>query len=273
MGIDGVSEALELQYKNSCELNAIVDGLSEGQPAFIHEEVELAGETYDIYFCDVIACARALYGNPEFTSFLVFKPEKHYRKDTNTCLYHDMHTGRWWWATQDAVEANSPGATIIPIIISSDKTQVMLFGNKSAYPIYMTIGNLPKEIRSKPSRQGYILLGYIPVTKLSQISSKASRCRALLNLTHAALTVMLEPLQNAGQTGLPFTSGDGETCKGHPILAAHIGDYLEQIAITAIKFGECPQCYVPRDKLGKFNVEYDTRDLMQCSMLLIRRRM
>ena len=57
---------------------------------------------------------------------------------------------------QKTVEADKPGATIIPVIISSDKTQVTLFRNKSAYPVYMTIGNLPKSIRRKPSRQGQI---------------------------------------------------------------------------------------------------------------------
>src|SRR6202041_763924 len=41
------------------------------------------------------------------------------------------------------------GATIIPIIISSDKTQLTLFRNKSAYPVYMTIGNIPKDICRK----------------------------------------------------------------------------------------------------------------------------
>ncbi|KZT20199.1 hypothetical protein NEOLEDRAFT_1151496 [Neolentinus lepideus HHB14362 ss-1] len=63
------------------------------------------------------------------------------------CMYYDMYTGKWWWNTQKVVESNTPGTTIIPVLISSDKTQVTLFGNKTAYPIYMTISNLPKEIR------------------------------------------------------------------------------------------------------------------------------
>ncbi|KAJ7348674.1 hypothetical protein DFH08DRAFT_698238, partial [Mycena albidolilacea] len=55
-----------------------------------------------------------------------------------------------------------PGASIIPIIISSDKTQLTVFGNKTAYPVYMTIVNIPKEICRKPSRRAYVLLGYLP---------------------------------------------------------------------------------------------------------------
>lgn len=47
---------------------------------------------------------------------------------------------------QKQVERDSPGATIIPLIFSSNKTQLTLFGDKTAYPVYMSIGNLPKEI-------------------------------------------------------------------------------------------------------------------------------
>ena len=67
-----------------------------------------------------------------------------------------------------------PGATIIPIIISSDKTQITLFRNKMAYPVYLTIGNLPKSICHKPSQQGQILLAYLPSTHLLHITIKAA---------------------------------------------------------------------------------------------------
>jgi hypothetical protein len=53
------------------------------------------------------------------------------------------HTG----VLQKIIERDKPGATIIPIILSSNKTQVTVFGNKSAYPVYMTIGNIPKALR------------------------------------------------------------------------------------------------------------------------------
>ena len=47
---------------------------------------------------------------------------------------------------KEALEKDHPGATILPVIILSDKTQLTNFSNKSAYPLYMTIGNIPKEI-------------------------------------------------------------------------------------------------------------------------------
>ena len=87
---------------------------------------------------------------------------------------------------------------MIPVIIASDKTQLTLIGNKTAYPVYITIGNLPKRIRSKPSRHGQILLAYLPTSKLEHITNKAARRRTLANLFHACLHRALSPLKSYG---------------------------------------------------------------------------
>ena len=110
---------------------------------------------------------------------------------------------------QKAIESINPGATIIPIIISSDKTQITLFRNKTAYPDYMTIGNLPKSIRRKPSRQGQILLAYLPTSRLLHISNKAARRRTQANLFHACMNFILSPSKVAGIQGIEIMSGDG----------------------------------------------------------------
>ncbi len=61
----------------------------------------MAGEAFDIYFRDVVECIRALFGDPEYAPYLVFVPERHYADEDRTVrLYHDMHTGKWWWSTQ-----------------------------------------------------------------------------------------------------------------------------------------------------------------------------
>ncbi|THH00887.1 hypothetical protein EW026_g1714 [Hermanssonia centrifuga] len=130
LSIEGVHEKLGLSFKNSRELNRIIDGLPAQRPQFKREEIVVAGESYDVHFRDIIECVRALYGDPEFARHLVFLPERHYADADHTKrLYHDMHTGNWWWAIQKSIEKLTPGATVMPIIISSDKTQVTLFGH------------------------------------------------------------------------------------------------------------------------------------------------
>ncbi|EIW53615.1 uncharacterized protein TRAVEDRAFT_133656 [Trametes versicolor FP-101664 SS1] len=252
LDIENIPELLGLSYKNSRELNTIIDNqLSSGRPRFVRREIVVAGEVFEIFYRDVLQCIRALYEDPEFADFLVFVPEKHYADAGNTSrVYFDMHTGKWWWETQKQIEKHKPGATIIPIIISSDKTQLTVFGSKTAYPVYMTIGNLPKDIRRKPSRRGQILLAYLPTSRLEHIKNKAARRRTLANLFHACMAHVLAPLKKAGIDGIEVTSGDGVTRRGHPIFAMYVGDYPEQLLVTCCKNGTCPKCDIPRDDIG-----------------------
>ncbi|KAJ7817466.1 hypothetical protein B0H14DRAFT_2374030, partial [Mycena olivaceomarginata] len=74
-----------------------------------------------------------------------------------------------------------PGSTLAPIIISANKTQLTRFsGDKQAWPVYLTVGNIEKETRSS---QATILIGYIPVTKL-EVFSKAKRTTVSHQLFH-----------------------------------------------------------------------------------------
>lgn len=264
--IDGIQDALNLSFKDADSLNKLIDSLP-GRPRFRREEVVVAGEAFEVYHRDVLECIKALYGDPEFSPHLVFAPERHYADADKTLRrYTDMHTGKWWWATQKELERSRKGATIIPVIVSSDKTQVTLFGNKTAYPIYMTIGNLPKEIRRKPSRGGHILLGYLPTTRLDHITNKAARRRTLANLFHSCVRRILQPLKKAGIDGHILASGDGVYRRTHPIFATFVGDYPEQLLVTGVKTGQCPKCPIPHDDLGEYaevgdNAEQPFRDL------------
>jgi len=153
---------------------------------------------------------------------------------------------------KEDLELRQPGATIIPIIISSDKTLLTHFRDKMAYPIYLTIGNIPKDIRRKPSHHAQILIGYIPVTKLELISNKAARRRGLANLFHLCMGHVLASIRSCGETGTMMMSGDGVWRRCHPILAIFVGDYPEQALVTCTYNGQCPKCTVPPGKLGKF---------------------
>lgn len=99
-----MQEKLGLSYGNAREINALVDQLPALRPRFQREETFVAGEAFDVYFRDVIECVRALYSEPEFAAHLVFLPERHYGDpDCTMRLFHDMHTGKWWWAAQVSI--------------------------------------------------------------------------------------------------------------------------------------------------------------------------
>ena len=153
---------------------------------------------------------------------------------------------------QTTLESNQPGATVIPVIISSDKTQLTLFRGKTAYPVYLTIGNIPKAIRRKPSRRAQILVAYIPTTKLEGFANQAGRRRAIANLYHTCMRLILSPITAYGETGTVMMSGDGIWRRCHPIYAVFIGDYPEQTLVTCTHNNRCPKCLVPHDELGSY---------------------
>ena len=90
-----------------------------------------------------------------------------------------------------------------------DKTQLTVFGRKMAYPMYMTIGNIPKDIHRKLLHCGQMLIGYIPVTKLKRIRTKAGCHCGITNLFHSCMGILFGPIAKHSKTGIPMMSGDG----------------------------------------------------------------
>lgn len=125
----------------------------------------------------------------------------------------------------------------------------------------MTIGNIPKELRRKPSKQAQVLIGYLPTTSLTHITQKASRRRTVINLFHACMKQILKPLVQAGIDGVAMQSGDGKWRRCHPILAAFVGDYPEQILVACVKKGECAVCCIPAPEVGESMEVYGFRNL------------
>ncbi|KAF8481855.1 hypothetical protein DFH94DRAFT_691497 [Russula ochroleuca] len=229
LAIPEVVDTLSLSYRTTKQLNDIIDKEMSGRPPFQCKVLNIGDERLEFYSRDALECIRSLYGDPEFTQDLVFAPERHYTShECTSCLYNEMYTCDWWWTVQTILESRQPGATVILLIVSSDKTQLMLFRGKTAYLIYMTIGNIPKDIRQKPSRQAQLLIGYIPTTKLEGVTNKATR---------RWVTMM---------------SGNGIWHRCHPIFAIFVGDYPKQALITCTYNGRCPKCCITPGQLGEY---------------------
>jgi len=133
-----------------------------------------------------------------------------------------------------------------------------MFGTKSAYPVYMTVGNIPKELCQKPSQYTHILLSYLPTTPLHHIQNKASHCRMVANLFHHCVSHMLRPLKSAGKTSVLMSSGDGITHWIFPLFACFISNYSKQVFVSGCKTGDCPKCPTKQGELGQLedNLQY-----------------
>ncbi|KAG9123782.1 hypothetical protein FRC07_013975 [Ceratobasidium sp. 392] len=138
---------------------------------------------------------------------------------------------------------------------------MMVFsGNQKAWPVYLTIGNISKDIRKCPSERATLLLGYLPVLNLGHISNEREQSEARWQLFHTALELILEPLKTFSRTGFTVMCADGGVRRVFPILAAYIADFLEQALITCVRKSCCPVCWLPNNEGGDMSLQYPLRD-------------
>ncbi|OCH87280.1 hypothetical protein OBBRIDRAFT_691715, partial [Obba rivulosa] len=244
-----------------CEkLDAVGDQLDEnGNPRT---------ETLELWKRNPIECIQELSSNPAFYEHMRYAPERLYGDPMGKeRLYENMWTGDWWWEMQTKLP---PGTTIAPIILASDKTNLSRFsGDKSAWPVYLSIGNISKDIRRKPSAHATILIGYLPVSKL-KCFSKATRAVEGYRLFHRCMRSLLDPLISAGRDGVEMICADGFIRRVYPILAAYIADHPEQCLVACCQKNFCPKCFVARNDRGEARTwpmrnPQDIRDVLEAA--------
>ena len=123
----------------------------------------LSCSSLKVRYRDIIDTIRFLLSHPPFRHSLAYAPVRLYN-NKNERVYNEMHTGDWWWKTQEQLPG---GGTLIPLLIGTDKTLLTkLRGDQSAWPVYLTIGNLSRATRRQQRPcPGTVLVGLIPIPK------------------------------------------------------------------------------------------------------------
>jgi hypothetical protein len=195
------------------------------------------------YYCNPLDCVCLLLPHLPFKRHLIWGPVcKFSNADHFEQLYDNTHTGTYWWRQQEKLPRE---ATLVPIICGSDKTLLTtMAGNQSAWPVYITIGNIPKSIIKKLSANDVLLLALLP--KFPKGRDAASTRAGF----HRALTEVFEPLRNVFSLGVDLDCADSLIQYCFPRLAAWMADTPEQSLLTSVIGGFCLLCVVPKDKLG-----------------------
>ncbi|KAJ7808119.1 hypothetical protein B0H14DRAFT_3091164 [Mycena olivaceomarginata] len=202
-------------------------------------------EVVELWCRDPVECHYAPY-----RIFKRFEDGKYSNREVN-----EMWNADWWWEIQKLLPK---GATLIPIILASDKTQLTRFsGGQQAWPVYLTIGNIDKSTRRHPSMHATVLLGYIPVAKL-EIFSKKKRSAVGYQLFHDCIRRMLQSLKKAGEDGVDMDCADGFVRKMYLILAAYIADYPEQCLVCCCGESSCPGCTCEPNCCGDVHTPHAT---------------
>ncbi|KAF8500527.1 hypothetical protein JB92DRAFT_2705670 [Gautieria morchelliformis] len=119
---------------------------------------------------------------------------------------------------------------------------------QTAWPVYLTIGNILKATRRKVSARANILLGYLPISKLKCFSAGTRKAQGW-QLFHYCMHTILSRMVVAGASGVDILCTDGGIRKVFPILAAYVADFPEQALVACVKEDWCPicKCY-PEDR-------------------------
>ncbi len=85
-----------------------------------------------------------------------------------------MYIADWWWTTQQSlIDSGVHNATIISMLLVTDKTVLTEHVEDMAqWLVYLTIGNLSHEIRMSQSRPGGIMVGLIRIHKRDSLEVK-----------------------------------------------------------------------------------------------------
>ncbi|KAJ7274667.1 hypothetical protein C8J57DRAFT_1062559 [Mycena rebaudengoi] len=205
-------------------------------------------ENLELWFRDPVECVRELIGNPIFRDVMKFAPEKLYADEKGEVeIINEMWTANWWWELQKRLP---PGVTIVPLILSSDKTMLSNFrGDNSAWPVYLTIGNIGKETRRQVSAHATVLIGYLPIPKFDCFE-KETRALAKYRLFHKCMSIIMATVAAAGRTGVNMVCSDNFVRNVWPIFAAYVADYPEQCLVSCCKENRCPMCKVKPTERG-----------------------
>ena len=155
------------------------------------------------------------------------------------------------------------GATVIPILLSSDQTHLTNFsGGKKLWPVYMTIGNIHSNIRNKPSYNVWILIALLPIPpkRVSKIPRYKESEQELdsLAILHQYLWTLLRPLAdffNSKKTsmGLEIHCTDEQIRCGFSILICWLADHQENMHLQGVFSNRCPICPCPVNHFGEFS--------------------
>jgi len=104
----------------------------------------------------------------------------------------------------------------------SDQTHLSnLSGDKKAWPVYLTLGNLPATRRNRPGSFAVLLLALLPVPpKLTQCSADHLQRQINADTLRGVFELLFEPLQNAALEGVNNDCADGKVRRCFPILSA-----------------------------------------------------
>ncbi|KAJ7036721.1 hypothetical protein C8F04DRAFT_1336137, partial [Mycena alexandri] len=156
-----------------------------------------------LYYRDPLECLQSLLSNPLIQDFVHFTPFRLWSNSAKLMrVYTEWLSGDVSWEIQGQLP---PGATVLGTILSTDKTQLTsMTGNRSAYPMLISMADLDMDFRMKACHHAFLLLALLPIPKFREKDAEIKGVLAS-RLFHAVLDFILAPLKKCAEIGLMMT--------------------------------------------------------------------
>jgi len=115
-------------------------------------------------------------------------------------------------------------------------------GDKKAWPVHITLGNLPSSRRNSPTSMAVLVRALLPIPLKVSKSSKPDQHLRESNpdTLPDVFELIFAPLQDLAHDVIPIDCADGKVGRCFPILTAWIADHIENVALLGIQSNVCP---------------------------------
>ncbi|CAE7129460.1 unnamed protein product [Rhizoctonia solani] len=211
-------------------------------------------------------CGDYLIGRPDLSGQIIFGPEVIFADDEQIQIINEMPTGRRWHEILCNAGLN-PDVALGGVLFGSDKTHLTHYsGDIKVHALYMSLGNIKKDVRAQTSKRAWMLIAYIPICKWeatlehTEIKSKA-HAKALpgilsRRLFHFCMEIICQPLRQLNPHEI--VDPDGNVRLIFYVLIAYLADLEEQYMIAALDKSNCMHCTATTTDFGSPD-EYPTR--------------
>ena len=142
----------------------------------------------------------------------------------------------------------APGECLGLCILGSDKTHLTVGqGDKELHAVYLTSGNIKKNIRTKVGLGFWVLCAQVPIAKFENEKLQGVFTRRVLN---RVLDKVCDGFKRCARHAVDFVDPDGNKRRIRTFLLAYIADLPEQQALACVRQGYAPCSYARPKELG-----------------------
>ncbi|KIJ07681.1 hypothetical protein PAXINDRAFT_19152 [Paxillus involutus ATCC 200175] len=169
-----------------------------------------------------------------FANYMTFDPHVVLRGAERE--YSEFFTGDRAHHIQDQL---IEGATIIPIIIGSDKTPVTKHtGRLEMHPVFVTVGNIQSDVRMQATSHAWRCVAFMPIPSFDVHPD--FQTLLVSRVFHRCMDIVFGSLKQSAQTSYFMTDGLGCIRNCFTPLVSYIADLPEQQLVACVSKNASP---------------------------------